>query len=153
MQKASLLCPFCLNRANLVSGKQVYPHRPDLYALKFWLCEPCDAYIGCHKEGARFKVGNTHYTSDGTAALGTLADAKTRKVRKLIEACISTVIGFIVTVLISPIVYPFFGHSFTVAQNIGITAVFTVASVLRGYIIRRWFNARIKKLAQQLENI
>ena len=86
MQKASLLCPFCLNRAELVGGKQVYPHRPDLYALKFWLCESCDAYIGCHKEGARFKVGNTHYTSDGTAALGTLADEKTRKVRKLVHA-------------------------------------------------------------------
>jgi len=65
----------------------------------------------------------------------------------LIEACINTAIGFGTTLVLAPIVYPLFGHAFTLAQNLGITAIFTVVSILRGYAVRRWFNARIKRLA------
>ena len=69
------------------------------------------------------------------------------KFGSLIEACINTAIGFMTTLVLAPIVYPLFGHSFTLAQNLGITAIFTVMSILRGYAVRRWFNARIKRLA------
>lgn len=68
----------------------------------------------------------------------------------LIEACINTAIGFFGSIALSLIVYPMFGHTFTIAQNIGITVIFTVWSVLRGYAIRRWFNARIHATAQRL---
>lgn len=68
----------------------------------------------------------------------------------LIEAVISTAIGFAVTMMAAPIIYPLFGHRFTMAQNIGITAVFTVISVLRQFVVRRWFNARIHAAAQRL---
>ena len=64
-----------------------------------------------------------------------------------VEACINTAIGSGTTLVLAPIVYPLFGHSFTVAQNLGITAIFTVVSIIRGYAVRRWFNARIKRLA------
>lgn len=33
--------------AELVTGKNIYPHRPDLHAKGFWLCA-CGAYCGCH---------------------------------------------------------------------------------------------------------
>lgn len=69
------------------------------------------------------------------------------KFSSLIEACINTAIGFLTTLVLAPIVYPIFGHAFTLAQNLGITAIFTVVSILRGYAVRRWFNARIKRLA------
>lgn len=68
----------------------------------------------------------------------------------LIEAVFGTAIGFLVTLGLTPIVYPMFGHSFTLAQNLGITAIFTVASVLRGYVIRRWFNGRLHRAAHAL---
>lgn len=38
----------CGRLARLVSGREVYPHRPDLHERPFWLCEPCQAYVGCH---------------------------------------------------------------------------------------------------------
>ncbi len=41
-------CRYCLKKAKLVSGKIIYPHRPDLKEKLFWLCKPCDAYVGCH---------------------------------------------------------------------------------------------------------
>lgn len=43
-------CPYCTNEAKLVKGNVIYPHRTDLHNLNFWLCKPCDAYVGCHKE-------------------------------------------------------------------------------------------------------
>ena len=58
----------------------------------------------------------------------------------MIEAIAGTAIGFIVSVLASYVVYPAFGHVFTLAQNISITAIFTVLSIARGYFVRRLFN-------------
>lgn len=72
------------------------------------------------------------------------------RIGSLIEACINTAIGFWMSLVLSIIVYPMFGHAFTLAQNVGITAIFTVASILRGYVVRRWFNARIHEAAQRL---
>lgn len=67
-----------------------------------------------------------------------------------IESCINTAIGFLITLGLTPIVYPLFGHAFTLSQNLGITAIFTAASVARGYCVRRWANGRIKHAAFRL---
>lgn len=68
----------------------------------------------------------------------------------LIESCINTAIGFVVSLGLSAAVFPMFGHSFTFAQNLGITAVFTIASVARGYVVRRWFQAKLHRAAQRM---
>lgn len=42
-------CAHCSSPATLVSGVDVYPHRPDLSAKWFWRCGMCpDTYVGCH---------------------------------------------------------------------------------------------------------
>jgi hypothetical protein len=33
--------------AREVSGETIYPHRPDLFSKRLWLCS-CGAYVGCH---------------------------------------------------------------------------------------------------------
>ena len=58
----------------------------------------------------------------------------------LIETVAGVVIGFTVSVLASLVVYPAFGHSFTLGQNVGITLIFTAMSIARGYLVRRFFN-------------
>lgn len=45
---AAPTCPHCQHATALVGGAVVYPHRSDLASKKFWLCHPCDAYVGCH---------------------------------------------------------------------------------------------------------
>lgn len=75
-------CPYCGKDAQLVGGSAIYPHRPDLHALKFWQCEPCGAYVGCHKKGAYFFVGAAKIVSDGTIALGRLANAELRAAKQ-----------------------------------------------------------------------
>lgn len=67
----------------------------------------------------------------------------------LIEALMNTAIGFVISMVISVLVYPAFGHRFTLAQNAGITLIFTVASITRGYVLRRWFNARLHAAAER----
>jgi len=69
MHQKTVICPYCGGEALLVSGDKIYPHRTDLYCLRFYYCdnghEP--AFVGCHK---------------GTVKpLGTLANAELRAIR------------------------------------------------------------------------
>lgn len=68
----------------------------------------------------------------------------------LIEACINTALGFVISMALATVIYPMFGAKFTMAQNFWITAIFTVASIVRGYAVRRWANARIHAAAKRL---
>lgn len=57
----------------------------------------------------------------------------------MIETVISIAIGFVVSVIITALVLPAYGHAVTLADNIEITTIFTVASIVRGYCVRRFF--------------
>lgn len=79
-------CPYCGERAQLVTGSHVYPHRPDLYQLKFWACDPCSAHVGCHKTGAwTHDAQGERIFSDGTLPLGRLANAELRKAKQRVH--------------------------------------------------------------------
>ena len=75
---AEVQCPYCRAPARLVEGDVIYPHLPWLHDKKFWMCEPCDAYVGCHRP----KVGY----GDGTRPLGRLANAGLRKAKRAAHA-------------------------------------------------------------------
>lgn len=48
-KKQNVICDYCHQPAHLRTGDQVHPHRPDLTYLFFWVCDKCDARVGCHK--------------------------------------------------------------------------------------------------------
>lgn len=50
-------CDYCGNPASLVTGKEIYPNRPDLYSNKIWMCLPCRAWVGCHKDSNAVPLG------------------------------------------------------------------------------------------------
>jgi len=56
------------------------------------------------------------------------------------EAVANVVLGFGLSVGITAVVMPAFGHHVTLGENLAITAIFTVASLLRSYALRRAFN-------------
>jgi hypothetical protein len=58
----------------------------------------------------------------------------------LAEALTNVVVGFVVSVLITAVLLPAMGHAVTLTENILMTAVFTVASIARSYLLRRAFN-------------
>jgi hypothetical protein len=62
----------------------------------------------------------------------------------LIESLTNTFTGLIVSFGIQLIIYPVMGIPVKLHQNVIITIVFTVASIFRGYIVRRCFN-KIRK--------
>lgn len=50
-KEPSIECPYCRHDAFRVTGDIVYPNRPDLSSKRFFLCYPCNAYVGCHADG------------------------------------------------------------------------------------------------------
>lgn len=68
---------------------------------------------------------------------------QTRKF-SLIESITNTTIGFMVSLMIQLAIYPIMGIPVKFHQNIIITCVFTAASILRGYLVRRIFNNKKK---------
>lgn len=64
------------------------------------------------------------------------------RLMSFVEAVANTALGFVISVMVSVIVYPLCGVTITLTQNFTVTAVFTVVSVLRSYAVRRWFAGR-----------
>lgn len=58
----------------------------------------------------------------------------------LIESLTNTFTGLLVSFIIQLIIYPAMNIPVRLEQNIIITLIFTIASILRGYIVRRCFN-------------
>ena len=60
--------------ARLTNGAEVYPNRPDLAHLPFWICDQCGNYVGCH-----------HRTSKATQPLGVIPTPDLRNARRWIH--------------------------------------------------------------------
>lgn len=68
----------------------------------------------------------------------------------LIEALANVVIGFAINWSANMLILPLFGFHVTGGQAFGIGLFFTVISIARSYILRRWFNARLHEAAARL---
>lgn len=68
----------------------------------------------------------------------------------LIEVSINILIGFTINWFANILVLPMFGFHVTGGQAFGIGVIFTVISVVRSYVIRRWFNAMLHRAALRL---
>ena len=62
------------------------------------------------------------------------------KKQSIIESITQTLAGLIVSLCIQLIIYPLLNIEVTFSQNLIITFVFFISSIVRGYIIRRIFN-------------
>lgn len=67
-----------------------------------------------------------------------------------IEAWINVAIGFAINFVANLLILPMIGFHISISQNLFIGVLYTVISVARSYVIRRWFNARLHAAAQQL---
>ena len=56
-----------------------------------------------------------------------------------VESFVGTAIGYIESIAATHTVLPAFGLSVTVADSVGISAIFTAISVVRSYLVRRIF--------------
>lgn len=79
MSRANPLGLYCCGcqkdvHARLTDGREVYPHRPDLFGLPFWKCDTCGNYVGCH-----------HKTKDRTRPLGNIPTKELKNARQHIH--------------------------------------------------------------------
>lgn len=67
----------------------------------------------------------------------------------LIEAVFNTAIGFTISLVANPLIFPLFGFHITVGGNLMMGMIYTVISVARSYVIRRFFNAKLHAMAER----
>lgn len=60
--------------------------------------------------------------------------------RSMVEALLNVAVGFALSLVLTALVFPMFGYPIRLQDNLSITAIFTAASVLRSYALRRMFN-------------
>ena len=68
----------------------------------------------------------------------------------LIESLMNIAIGYGVALLSQILIFPLFGIHVPLSTNLWIGAWFTAISLVRSYVIRRWFNARLHSAAQAM---
>lgn len=67
MRQRQPICPYCGKVSKLVTGRVIYPTRPELHEKAFYSCKGCNAYVGCHPGTTR--------------PLGRLADPQLRRAK------------------------------------------------------------------------
>jgi len=72
---------------------------------------------------------------------------KQTKLGSLYESMMNIAIGAVVALASQLLVFPLFGINVPLSTNLGIMAWFTLISVIRSYVIRRWFNDRLHRAA------
>lgn len=84
MSGSAPICPYCGATSRLVPGLDVYAHRRDLWAKRFWKCPCCvDVWVGCHPPATPGKGGGQ---GDGTIPLGRLANGELRSAKQAAHA-------------------------------------------------------------------
>ena len=61
-----------------------------------------------------------------------------------IETLTSVFVGWLIGVILNLTILPLFDYNITVVNSLWVSLIFTVISVVRGYVIRRAFNSKEK---------
>jgi len=64
------------------------------------------------------------------------------KLNSIIESVSNTVVGLLTTLILSPFIYDLVGMQYTYTQLGMATILFTAISIVRSYVIRRFFNKK-----------
>lgn len=65
---------------------------------------------------------------------------KQSKKQSFLESTTNTALGFVINFIATFIIFPIMEIDSTFVKNIGVTMFFTAISLLRGYLVRRYFN-------------
>lgn len=72
------------------------------------------------------------------------------RLESLIETNLNIATGFIVSLLVwEYIAGPLYGIETSATQNLGIVSIFTISAIIRSYLWRRYFNARLHRRLEE----
>ena len=63
------------------------------------------------------------------------------------EACLNVGVGYLVALASQMVILPMYGVQLTLAENAVIGFWFTLVSICRSYVLRRWFNGLMLRRA------
>ena len=66
------------------------------------------------------------------------------KRQSLVETLTSVFVGWLIGVILNLTVLPLFDYNITVVDSLWVSLIFTTVSVIRSYVIRRFFNSKEK---------
>jgi len=66
------------------------------------------------------------------------------RIASLMEALANIGIGMVLSFITQILVFPLFGIEISTQSNLLILMIFTLVSLVRSYVIRRWFNGGFK---------
>lgn len=72
------------------------------------------------------------------------------RLSSFIEALMNIFIGFSINYIANLLIFPLFGMQISLSDNFWLGMIYTVISLIRSYVIRRWFNAKIHNTAMKL---
>lgn len=72
------------------------------------------------------------------------------KLSSLIESIMNILIGYGVAIVSQLAIFPMFDIYISISANLWIGAWFTAISLVRSYVVRRWFNAHLHNAALKL---
>lgn len=64
------------------------------------------------------------------------------KRQSMIETLTSVFVGWIIGVILNMLVLPLFDYDVSLTDGVLISIIFTAVSIIRSYVIRRWFNSK-----------
>ena len=63
------------------------------------------------------------------------------KLASMVEVATNMAVGFIVSVYAQAVIFPMYGFStLSLTENVQIVTIFTIISMVRSYLVRRFFN-------------
>jgi hypothetical protein len=71
-----------------------------------------------------------------------MVNATQSKIDSVIESITNIMIGFTINFTANMFIFPLFGWSISITQNIALGACYTAISLVRSYAIRRAFNGK-----------
>jgi hypothetical protein len=75
------------------------------------------------------------------------------RVMSLVEVMTSSLIGFVVSIFANWSVLPMFGFSVSMHQSFVITVIFMVISIVRTYLVRRFFAVHVHRFANWCQEV
>ena len=94
-----------------------------------------------HAHPARRALARLDGDEPARPARGSGGGMRQSRLMSLVEAVANVVVGYALAVWMQVLVFPLFGLEATLRQSLGIGAIFTLVSLVRGYLLRRVFEA------------
>lgn len=82
-----------------------------------------------------------------------MSNTKQTRLESFIESAINTGLGFLLALVTQILIYPLFDIEVSLGDQTLLALIFTTVSLVRGYVVRRYFNSYFKHTVIYLSSL